>query len=159
MKSLSRETRSVLLSLAHDEGALEASEYNGMVASYLAVASEGFSGAGYSWPASPHPWLPEPRPTARAPGGDITDRASNRLLATLCMGLLVVLAPWIWQTLGRPMQRNPWWPLALIGTGIWIASGTWIPALVLTCIGLALAIDSYLILNGRFRQTGTRAPR
>lgn len=83
----------------------------------------------------------------------------GRLLATLGMGLMVVLAPWVWRAVVKPMQRRAWWPLAAIGVGIWVLAGTWIPALVLTFLGLLVAIDSYWILNERFRQTGTRAPR
>jgi hypothetical protein len=89
--------------------------------------------------------------------GSVLD--TDRWIATLGMGLLAVLAPWIWLSVGRPMQRSPWWPLTLVGFGIWIVTGTWVPALVLAGVGLALAIDSYLIVNERFRQTGIRAPR
>jgi hypothetical protein len=83
----------------------------------------------------------------------------TRMVATLCMMLLTVLAPWIWRTLGMSLQRSPWWQLVMIGGWIWILTGTWIPGLVMTTLGLILAIDTYRILNERFRQTGTRVPR
>jgi hypothetical protein len=83
----------------------------------------------------------------------------TRVIATLCMILLMVLSAWIWRTLGMSLQRSPWWQLAIIGCWIWVFSGSWIPGLILTLLGLLLAIDTYRILNERFRQTGTRGPR
>jgi hypothetical protein len=83
----------------------------------------------------------------------------QRVIATLNMMLIMVLGAWIWRTLGISLQRSPWWQLTMIGGWIWIFAGTWIPGLILTSIGLLLAIDTYRILNERFRQTGTRVPR
>jgi hypothetical protein len=165
---LIREAQSMLLAWTEHGPTADAGEYNALVASYLELASHGnpktslFARTGNKTlgnsidadlyhPMAQQPW-DEPKDLSLA-------FAWDRLLATLSMGLLVVLAPWAWLTFGRPTQSKPWWPLVLIGAGIWLVTGTWIPGLLLTLLALILAIDSYLILNERFRQSGTRAPR
>jgi hypothetical protein len=83
----------------------------------------------------------------------------DRLIATLAMGLVMVLGAWFWQTRRLWWLRNPWWHLAAIGGWIWVLTGSLIPATLLLAIGLALSFDSYRIFNERFRQTGIRGPR
>jgi hypothetical protein len=165
---LIHETQSMLLAWTEHGPTADTGEYNALVTRYLELASLGnpktslFARAGNKTlgnsidadlyrPLAEQPW-DEPKDLSLAIAWD-------RLLATLSMGLLVVLAPWAWLTFGRPIQSKPWWPLVLIGAGIWLVTGTWIPGLMLTLLALILAIDSYLILNERFRQSGTRAPR
>jgi hypothetical protein len=165
---LIRETQSILIARTEQGPTADEGEDNALVASYLVLVSQGnpktpqFARAwnktlGNSIDADLYQF------SAQQPEDEVAHLvqafAWDRLLATLSMGLLVVLAPWAWLTFGRPMQSKPWWPLVLIGAGIWLVTGTWIPGLVLTLLALILAIDSYLILNERFRQSGTRAPR
>lgn len=83
----------------------------------------------------------------------------SRWVATILMGLLVVLAAWVWGAVGMGLGRTPWWPLILIGIWIWALTGTWLPALVLAFLASFLAVDSYRIVNERFRQTAIRGPR
>jgi hypothetical protein len=165
---LIREAQSMLLAWTEHGPTADAGEYNALVSSYLELASKGnpktslFARAEnktLSNSIDADLYCPITQQPGEKPADLIQAFAWDRLLATLSMGLLVVLAPWAWLTFGRPTQSKPWWPLVLIGAGIWLVTGTWIPGLLLTLLALILAIDSYLILNERFRQSGTRAPR
>lgn len=150
-EALSTETLALLIDLVDNEWSVQSGDIDSMISSYLDVSIEG---------------APRYRSTLRPDRHAIGEGNRENLfpewergMATVWMGSLAVLYGLIWRRFGKSLQRKSWWPLALLGAGIWVVFGTWIPALVLTTFGLLLALDSYLILNERFRQTATRAPR
>ncbi len=164
------EVKSMLMAWVSDTATCDSSDYEEIVSSYMESAtrldpdrhlSYAWNHAGSSAGNRIDPLLDRIL-AGRAPIQGLTRQGDSfwiRLVATLGMGLMVVLVPWAWRVVVRPMQRRAWWPLVAIGFGIWLLTGTWVPAIVLTLLGLLVAIDSYWILNERFRQTGTRAPR
>jgi hypothetical protein len=87
------------------------------------------------------------------------DPQSWRWISTLSMTLTVVLLAWFWQMTKVRFLPSPWWHLVCIGMLAWLVTGMLVPSAIAIAIGLILAIDSYWMINERFRQTAIRGPR
>jgi hypothetical protein len=165
---LKQETRSLLIDWATDTEFPDSEAYQAMSASYLGLSSVSEDKRFFSRDLLNEKWhdgvdaslcrqVLDQSIAGRMES--VGDPQWTRILAAFSMGCIVILVPWIWRILREPMRRRAWWSLTLIGVGAWLLTGSWFPALILISMGLFLAIDSYWILNGRFRQTGTPAPR
>jgi hypothetical protein len=80
-------------------------------------------------------------------------------IGLLSMLLSMVLAVWLWQRGQDRLLQSPWWHLSAIAAVQWLVTGWWLPTLVLLSIAWIVAIDSYWMINERFRQSGLRGPR
>lgn len=80
-------------------------------------------------------------------------------ISLLSMLLSMVLAVWLWQRGQDRLLQSPWWHLSAIAAVQWLVTGWWLPTLVLLSIAWIVAIDSYWMINERFRQSGLRGPR
>lgn len=80
-------------------------------------------------------------------------------IGLLSMLLSMVLAAWLWQIGQDRLLQSPWWHLSAIAAVQWLLTGWWLPTLVLLSIAWIVAIDSYWMINERFRQSGLRGPR
>jgi hypothetical protein len=83
----------------------------------------------------------------------------TRLIATLSTVLMIVLLAWLWQSTKHWLIQSPWWHLVGVAALLWILTGWILPALIPIAMGLIVSIDSYWMINERFRQTAIRGPR
>jgi hypothetical protein len=83
----------------------------------------------------------------------------RKTIGLLSMLLSMVLAAWLWQRSQDRLLQSPWWHLSAIGAAQWLVTGWWLPTLLLLSIAWIVAMDSYWMINERFRQSGLRGPR
>jgi hypothetical protein len=83
----------------------------------------------------------------------------TRLIASLSTVLTIVLLAWLWQSTKHWLIQSPWWHLVGVAALLWILTGWILPALIPIAMGLIVSIDSYWMINERFRQTAIRGPR
>ena len=57
------------------------------------------------------------------------------------------------------LEDRPWWSLLFLGVFAWSVFGSVLPALVLGCIGLIVAVDSYWMVTSRLPRNGLRGLR
>lgn len=73
--------------------------------------------------------------------------------------LLLVCSMLLWDITKKPAGYRPWWLMLFAGLLVWAVFGTLIPALLLSFVAAAVAIDSYLLVTARLRQSEIRGLR
>ena len=73
--------------------------------------------------------------------------------------LLLVGSMLLWDVSQKPQWYRPWWLLLSVGLLLWATFGVLWPALVLSAIAFAIALDTYLLVTERLQRSETRGLR
>jgi hypothetical protein len=73
--------------------------------------------------------------------------------------LLLVGSMLLWEVSQKPQWYRPWWLLLSVGLLLWATFGVLWPALVLSAVAFAIALDTYLLVTERLRRSETRGLR
>ena len=90
---------------------------------------------------------------------NILDKFEEGAFSLLGSVLLLVGSMLLWDVSQKPQWYRPWWLLLSVGLLLWATFGVLWPALVLSAVAFAIALDSYLLVTERLRRSETRGLR
>lgn len=93
------------------------------------------------------------------PGSTVLDGFEGGAFSLLGSVLLLVGSMLLWDVSKKPQWYRPWWLLLSVGLLLWATFGVLWPALVLSAVAFAIALDSYLLVSERLRRSETRGLR
>ena len=93
------------------------------------------------------------------PASNMLDGFEGGAFSLLGSVLLLVGSMLLWDVSQKPQWYRPWWLLLSVGLLLWATFGVLWPALVLSAIAFAIALDTYLLVTERLQRSETRGLR
>ncbi len=94
-----------------------------------------------------------------SPAANMLERLEGEAFSLFGCVLLLVGSMLLWDVSLKPQWYRPWWLLLSVGLLLWATFGVLWPALVLSAVAFAIALDTYLLVTERLRRSETRGLR